>query len=315
MKTTTNSVCSVTVFPLLRQSGLDVQRWLTTTSEQWARETFSAMWTWKKSRWCWNRLLRIQVFLGWGWGYRLKSREGRGGKKTYFKATFLQINAHSAFFKKFNFPYHLKISQRYTMQRLSIWLDLYLPLAGCMTLRKPLNFSVPQLEKRWGWSVALRGDTEEKDNITGSEILPEEWGFEPHIGHPSSGTNTRKMSSLCWFENQQDLQPGCRKPRLCPWRAFMCCLLVETRQRKQTETSWGSDCFPTTHQSQPSPRWVPALANLDPEQSPTRLRAAILEWGAHLWSGTEPAWTYHSIQTLRVASLDWTQIQPLGLLF
>ena len=72
--------------------------------------------------------------------------------------------------------------------------------------------------------------------------------------------------------------------------------------------------FLRPHQSQPSPHWAPALAGLDPEQSPTRLRAAILEWGAH-WSGTEPAWTYHSIQTLRVAFLDQTQIQPLGLLF
>lgn len=90
------------------------------------------------------------MFLGGGGVIGLKA-EKEEEKKKYFKAIFLQINVHPAFKKKINFPYHLKISQRYILQRLSIWLDLYLPLAGCMTLRMALNFSVPQLEKkRWG---------------------------------------------------------------------------------------------------------------------------------------------------------------------
>lgn len=90
------------------------------------------------------------MFLGGGGVIGLKAEKEEEKKKKYFKAIFLQISVHPAFFKKFNFPHRLKISQRYTAKTKYL-LDLYLPLAGCMTLRKPLSFSVPQLEeRRWG---------------------------------------------------------------------------------------------------------------------------------------------------------------------
>lgn len=54
------------------------------------------------------------MFLGGGGVIGLKAEKEEEKKKKYFKAIFLQISVHPAFFKKFNFPHRLKISQRYT---------------------------------------------------------------------------------------------------------------------------------------------------------------------------------------------------------
>lgn len=90
MKSTTSCVLSHRV-SLLRQSGLDVLHRLTKLSEQWARKTFLSHADIEKESVMLNRLVRIKVFLGWGWGYRCKSRKGNGGEKNiFFKAIFLK---------------------------------------------------------------------------------------------------------------------------------------------------------------------------------------------------------------------------------
>ena len=59
------------------------------------------------------------------------------------------------------------------------------------------------------------------------------------LGTPALRPNIRKTSPLSWFENQQDLLEGCKKPRL-----HSCLLTQKTRWRKQIETTQGSGQFP-----------------------------------------------------------------------
>ena len=56
---------------------------------------------------------------------------------------------------------------------------------------------------------------EEEWHITGSGILPRVGGVWVTYREPQSwGSDTRKMSSFSWFENQRDLSESCKKLRL-----------------------------------------------------------------------------------------------------
>ena len=111
------------------------------------------------------------------------------------------------------------------------------------------------------------------------------------------GLNARKTSTLCWLENQRDLQERYKKLRLCSQRAYTCFFTPgnkteEADWTRQIETEWGSGRFPMTVPTCTHPQYTLTSAPLALVQLPTRAKDVIAE-ECTLVGGSEPAQIWH----------------------
>ena len=93
-------------------------------------------------------------------------------------------------------------------------------------------------EKQSDWDPHLQEGTQKRKVYHGLGDPP--WGMmgsNHTLDTPALRSNTRKMSFPDWFENQWDLQKGCKKQTLLIKYMHTNLLMPETRWRKQTETA------------------------------------------------------------------------------
>ena len=104
--------------------------------------------------------------------------------------------------------------------------------------RKIHTKSVAKEEKSSGWDLCLWEGTQKGREITWVKILLGSDEFELYMVTLALKSNTRKTSTLGWFDSQRNWQKSCGKPRLNSGGMYTCLLTPKRGQRGQVETVW-----------------------------------------------------------------------------